>query len=101
MTPEQASQLKALYEQRAVAPWTYKGTRFPDRDAFNFLVTADQNASKALAGLVTLAAKVDALQPELTPAQLEALAAQIATSPTLGETIAEKVAEKLAARLAD
>jgi len=101
MTPEQASQLKALYEQRAVAPWTYKGTRFPDRDAFNFLVTADQNASKALAGLVTLAAKVDALTPELTPAQLEALAAQIATSPTLGESIAEKVAEKLAARLAD
>ena len=101
MTPEQASQLKALYEQRAVAPWTYKGTRFPDRDAFNFLVTTDANASKALAGLVTLAAKVDALTPELTPAQLEALAAQVSTSPTLAETIAEKVAEKLAARLAD
>ncbi|WP_406000679.1 peptidoglycan recognition family protein [Streptomyces sp. NBC_00829] len=102
MTPEQAAQLKALYEQRAVAPWTYKGTRFPDRDAFNFLVTTDQNASKALAGLVTLAAKVDALPsaPELTPAQLEALVAQVSTSPTLAERIAELTAAKLAARLA-
>jgi len=101
MTPEQASQLKQLWEQRALSPWTYKGKAQPDRDAFNFLVTTDANASKALAGLVTLTAKVDAIAPELTPGQLDALAAQVSTSPTLAEAIAELVAEKLAARLAD
>ena len=103
MTPEQAKQLKELWEQRAVAPWTYKGAAQPTRDAFSFLTNTDQNAAKALAGVVALKAQVDALPPaaELTPAQLEALAAQVSTSPTLAETIAEKVAEKLAARLAD
>ena len=98
MTPEQASQLKTLYDQRAVAPWTYKGTRFPDRDAFNFLVTTDQNASKALAGLVTLAAKVDALEAAaLTDEQIAKIAAAVAASPVL----ADAIADKLAARLAD
>lgn len=103
MTPEQAKQLKELWEQRAVAPWTYKGAAQPTRDAFSFLTNTDANAAKTLAGVVSLKAQVDALPPaaELTPAQLEALAAQISTSPTLAETIAEKVADKLAARLAD
>jgi len=108
MTPEQAKQLAELHAQRHVAPWQYEGAAQPDRDAFNFLVTTDANASKALAGVIalkakvdTLAAKADAPAAELTPAQLEALAAQVSTSPTLAETIAEKVAEKLAARLAD
>ena len=75
----------------------------PNRDAFNYLVTTDGNASKTLAGVVSLKAQVDALPPaaELTPAQLEALAAQVSTSPTLAEKIAELVAQKLAARLAD
>ena len=91
MTPEESRMLKELWDQRRVAPWTYKGQAYPDRDAFNFLVTADQNASKTLAGVVTLKSQVDALAPELTPAQLEALA----------EKIAELVADKLAARLAD
>ena len=53
MTPEQASQLKALYDQRAVAPWTYKGKL--DRDAWAILnslatqVTAQTAAIQALA----------------------------------------------------
>lgn len=103
MTPEQASQLKSVYERLAVAPWTYKGAAQPTRDAFSFLTNTDANAAKALAGVVALKAQVDALPtaPELTPAQLDALAAQVSTSPTLAETIAEKVADKLAARLAD
>ncbi|NUL09060.1 peptidoglycan recognition protein family protein [Streptomyces lunaelactis] len=109
MTPEQAAQLKKLHDQRALAPWTYKGATFPDRDAFNFLVTTDANASKALAGLVTLAAKVDALTAtvadlddvELSPEQLAELAAKVAASPVLAESIAELVADKLAARLAE
>lgn len=103
MTPEQASQLKSVYERLAVAPWTYKGAAQPTRDAFSFLTNTDANAAKALAGVVALKAQVDALPPaaELTPAQLDALAAQISTSPTLAETIAELVADKLAARLAD
>lgn len=101
MTPDQAAQLKSVYERLSVAPWAYKNDKLEQRDTYAILRNADANASKALAGLVTLAAKVDALSPELTPAQLEALAAQVSTSPTLAETIAEKVAEKLAARLAD
>jgi hypothetical protein len=51
--------------------------------------------------VAAVAAKVDALAPELTPAQLQAIAAQVSTSPTLAESIAELVADKLAARLAD
>lgn len=101
MTPEQAAQLKSVYERLSVAPWAYKNDKLEQRDTYAILRNADANASKALAGLVTLAAKVDALTPELTPAQLEALAAQVSTSPTLAEAIAEKVATKLAARLAD
>lgn len=101
MTPEQAAQLKAVYDQRAVAPWTYKNEALEGRDTYAILRAADANASKALAGLVTLAAKVDALSPELTPEQLNALAAQVSTSPTLAETIAELVADKLATRLAE
>jgi hypothetical protein len=51
--------------------------------------------------LTALTAKVDAIAPELTPAQLQSLAAQVSTSPTLAESIAELVADKLAARLAE
>lgn len=101
MTPEESRMLKELWDQRRVAPWTYKGQAYPERDAFNFLVSTDANVSKTLAGVVTLKSQVDALAPELTPEQLQALAAQVSTSPTLAETIAEKVAEKLAARLAE
>lgn len=101
MTPEESRMLKELWDQRRVAPWTYKGQAYPERDAFNFLVSTDANVSKTLAGVVTLKSQVDALAPELTPEQLQALAAQVSTSPTLAETIAELVAEKLAARLAD
>lgn len=101
MTPEQAAQLKAVYDQRAVAPWTYKNEALEGRDTYAILRAADANASKALAGLVTLSAKVDALSPELNPEQLQALAAQVSTSPTIAEAIAELVADKLATRLAN
>lgn len=101
MTPEQAKQLDAIYRNLEVAPWRYKNEAIEQRDAYAILRGADANASKALAGVVALKAQVDALAPELTPEQLDALAAQVSTSPTLAESIAELVAEKLAARLAD
>ncbi|MFE0651067.1 N-acetylmuramoyl-L-alanine amidase [Streptomyces sp. NPDC059534] len=54
------------------------------------------------AAIAALAAKVDQLpQPTLTPADITAIAAQVAAHPTLAEQIAELVADKLAARLAD
>jgi hypothetical protein len=98
LTKEQADALAWL---RKYAGWPYTGAANPDRDAFDFLVTTDANTSKTLAGLVTLAAKVDTLAPELTPGQLQALATQVAASPVLAESIAELVADKLAARMAD
>lgn len=84
---------------RAVA--AYKNEALETRDVYQIQRDSSADAKRAVAGLVTLAAKVDALAPELTPEQLQALAAQVSTSPTLAETIAEKVADKLAARLAD
>ena len=101
MTPEQAKQLAELHAQRAVAPWTYKGTAQPTRDAYNFLVTTDQNAKRALDGVATLAAKVDGIKPELSPADVQAIADKLAASPALAESIAEQVAAKVAARLAN
>lgn len=93
MTPEQAAQLQKVHDERRVAPWQYKGTG-ETRDAYAYL----RGTSEAVADL---AKKVDTLAPELTPEQLQALAAQVSTSPTLAETIAELVADKLAARLAE
>ena len=100
MTPEQASQLSTLYNLRIRGPWQYKGTDEP-LDAYAFLRGTNADVKTLASKVAALSTKVDAIQPELTPAQLEALAAQVSTSPTLAETIAEKVAEKLAARLAD
>lgn len=101
MTPEQAAQLKSVYERLNVAPWTYKNEALEGRDTYAILRAADANASKAIAGLVALSAKVDALAPELTPEQLQAIAAQVSTSPAIAESIAELVADKLATRLAE
>lgn len=102
MTPEQATQLKTVYERLNVAPWTYKGAKSPDRDAYNFLVTTDQNARQALDSVTALAKKVDALQTTtLTDAQLAALADKVAANPALATAIAEQVAAKLADRLAE
>lgn len=40
MTPEQAAQLKSIFERLNVAPWTYKGNL--DRDAWAILVGIDK-----------------------------------------------------------
>jgi hypothetical protein len=61
MTPEQAKQLAELHASRKIAPWQYYGAKYPDRDAYSFLTNTDANAAKSVAGLVTLAGKVDAL----------------------------------------
>lgn len=58
LTPKQADDLAWL---RKYAGWPYTGKAHPNRDAFDFLVSTDANAAKSVAGLVTLAAKVDAL----------------------------------------
>lgn len=108
MTPEQAAQLKRIDERLNVAPWTYKGAAQPTRDAFSFLTNTDANAAKALSGVVTVTAKVDALAAKvdaleanvLTDAQVATIAAAVATNPALAERIAELTAAKLAARLA-
>lgn len=50
--------------------------------------------------LAEISAKVGAIQAgSLTPEQVTAIAAQVASSPVLAEAVAEKVASKLAARL--
>lgn len=100
MTPEESRMLKELHEQRRVAPWTYKGAMQPERDAFNYLVTTDRNAKQALDGVASLGAKVDTLKPELSPADVQAIADRLAASPALASAIAEQVAAKLADRLA-
>lgn len=91
MTPEQAAQLKSVYDRLTVAPWTYKGTN-ETLDAYAYLRGTS-------ADVKTLAAKTGAVA--LTDAQLAALADKVAANPTLAEAIAEQVATKLAARLAD
>lgn len=97
MTPEQAAQLKSVYERLNVAPWTYKGTAQPTRDAFNFLVTTDRNAKQALDSVTELAAKVDALEATpVTDAQIAQIAAAVASSPVLADAIADKLAARLA-----
>lgn len=68
------------------------GKRIPDSYAY---LTRTHDSTQTLVG------QVAALTPELTPEQLQALAAQVSTSPTLAESIAELVADKLAARMAD
>lgn len=42
MTPEQAQQLKDLWEQRRVAPWTYKNEALETRDAYAILREMDR-----------------------------------------------------------
>ncbi|MFE7947422.1 peptidoglycan recognition family protein [Streptomyces sp. NPDC057426] len=81
--------------------WAYKGKDVA-RDAYwhlrdtNTLALQTRNETRAVA------AKLDALAaPELTPEQLDTLAAKVAAHPTLAEQIAELVATKLAARLAN
>ncbi|MGW1492555.1 N-acetylmuramoyl-L-alanine amidase [Streptomyces sp. NPDC002402] len=93
MTPEQASQLNTLYHERRVAPWQYKGTGV-ELDAYAYLrgTNADVKA---------LASKVAGWKPELTDADVQAIADKLAASPALAESIAELVADKLAARLAE
>ncbi|MDJ0460573.1 N-acetylmuramoyl-L-alanine amidase [Streptomyces sp. H27-C3] len=94
MTPEQAKQLKALYDNQQGAAWRYKGTNEP-RDAYDYLRTTARDVT-------ALGKKVDAIKPlDLTNAQLLALAEKIAAHPALAEQIAERVAVKLAARLAN
>ena len=86
MTPDQAAQLKRLYDERFKAPWTYKGNL--DRDAWAIL-----NSTWA---------KVDKLGAvELTDEQVSAIADKLAAHPALAERIAEQVAVKVAARLAN
>lgn len=97
MTPEESRMLKELYEGRRVMPWTYTGKAQPDRDAFNFLVTTDKNAKRALDSVTALAAKVNALEATpLTDTQIAAIAAAVAASPVLADAIADKLATRLA-----
>jgi hypothetical protein len=95
MTPEQdallkklASQTNTIYGERRYYSWGYENTNVDARDTYGILTDMDKRL-KALESV------------ELTPEQLQALAAQVSTSPTLAETIAELVADKLAARLAE
>jgi hypothetical protein len=94
MTPEESAMLKALYEQRARAPWTYVGAD-TQSDAYAFLTgTSDRT--------VEIKNAVGALQTTgITPEQMDQLAAAIAANSDLTGRIAESVAEKLAARLAE
>jgi hypothetical protein len=107
MTPEQAkqlasvaAQLNTVYNERRVAPWQYKGTDVT-LDAYAFLRGTSADVKALASKVAALSTKVDSLAPELTPEQLQALAAQVSTSPTLAESIAELVASKLATRLAE
>jgi hypothetical protein len=68
------------------------GKRIPDAYAY---LTRTHDSTQALVD------QVDALQPELTPADVQAIAATLAASPTIAEAIAELVADKLATRLAN
>jgi hypothetical protein len=97
MTPEQATQLKELHDLLTpYAGWGFKSTgKGADhtRDAMDYLMTSDKNASTAVSLL-------KALKPGApTDAQMIVLAATLAKSPVLAERIAELVAQKLAARL--
>lgn len=97
MTPEQAKQLAELHASRKIAPWQYYGAKYPDRDAYSFLTNTDANAAKSVAGLVTLAAKVDAIEAAvLTDAQIATIATAVASSPALADAIADKLAARLA-----
>lgn len=92
MTPEQAAQLKTVYDRLAVAPWTYKGTN-ETLDAYAYLRGTSADV-KALGG------KVDALAPTLTDAQLTALADKVAANPAFVTALAQQLGADLAARLA-
>lgn len=68
------------------------GKRIPD--AYGYLTRTHDSTQ-------TLVGQVDALTPELTPADVQAIADKLASSPVLAERIAEQVAAKVAARLAN
>ncbi|WP_260475690.1 hypothetical protein [Streptomyces sp. WAC 06725] len=94
LTPQQAQQLAEIHRERAIAPWTYKGTDEP-RDAYAYL--RDTSAA-----VKAVDAKVAALKPiDLTDAQISALAEKVAAAPGLADSIAEKVAQAIADRLAE
>lgn len=68
MTPEQATQLSKLSSQVATMfgerrywSWGYENTNVDPRDTYGVLTDTDANAKRAVAALVTLTAKVDAL----------------------------------------
>jgi GH25 family lysozyme M1 (1,4-beta-N-acetylmuramidase) len=69
-------------------------TRVRDLETATASLTSSQTAQSIV--LTEISAKVDALQPVLSDAQVQAIAA----SPVLAAAIAEQVAAKLAARLA-
>ncbi|MGW0312003.1 peptidoglycan recognition protein family protein [Streptomyces flavidovirens] len=60
MTPEQAKQLKALYDNREAAPWRYKG-KDETRDAYDYLRTAARDISALKTQVAGLSAAVQAL----------------------------------------
>ncbi|WP_030024876.1 N-acetylmuramoyl-L-alanine amidase [Streptomyces monomycini] len=94
LTPQQAQQLAEIHRERAIAPWTYKGTA-ETRDAYAYL----RDTSAAIR---SVDAKVTALKAiDLTDAQIAALAEKVASAPGLAATIAEAVAQKIADRLAE
>ncbi|MFC8276244.1 N-acetylmuramoyl-L-alanine amidase [Streptomyces sp. NPDC057271] len=81
--------------------WAYTG-KGVSRDAYWHLRDTNTLALQARNETRNVAAKLDALKaPELTPEQLDTLAAKVAAHPTLAEQIAELVATKLATRLAN
>ncbi|KOT28075.1 peptidoglycan-binding protein [Streptomyces rimosus subsp. rimosus] len=94
LTPQQAQQLAEIHRERAIAPWTYKGTDEP-RDAYAYL--RDTSAA-----IKAVDAKVTNLKPiDLTDEQMTKLAEKVASAPGLATAIAEAVAQKIADRLAE
>lgn len=72
LTDAQAAQLKALYEERRIAPWQYKNTKIDGRDMHQVLRDTD-------AGVKALAKKVAALETTgLTDEQISAIAVKVA-----------------------
>lgn len=78
MTPEQADQLKRIYQaQVPYSGWQYKGAG--TQDAWAILNGAASTASATAKSLATLSAKVDGLKTTgLTEAQIDAIATRVA-----------------------
>jgi hypothetical protein len=97
------AEIKAIGKQVVTGA---NGAKSPDDSSIEWAVSSFLGLTlKGVRALATdvadVKSKVAGLSPTLSEAQLTALAARVASDPTLAERIAEQVADKLAARLTD